>query len=286
MALGAPARPYLVYTSAGEHANIFQWLEGRRNFDLWITYYGDHGNRYRQVASFYNRRKGSKFQNLYYAFQHWRHLLAHYQAVLVMDDDLRITGSEISRLFEIREQLDLWVLQPAFSPWGKISHPITRVDRSSRIRYTNYVEVTCPLFRWDKLEAFLNIYDPVLVCYGIDWWFLENMGTTLEGNVAIVDEITCVNPYDSVKGGVREISRLQPFHQRVATWKQIQTQHAIGSEQRGMTEYRRVPRAPIEQMYGRLVVLPERAATWLRAQAARAESKGRRLVTKLRDSRI
>ena len=233
-------RPYLVYTSAGDHANLHRWLRGRRNFDLWITYYRDQEGRYADEADIYNSRKGSKFQNLRFAYDTWPDIFRAYDAVMVMDDDVVISGRTISRLFDLRQSLDLWVLQPAFNPLGKVSIPITRVQWQCTMRYTNFVEETCPLFRRDKLDHFMSVYDPVLPGYGIDWCFLHSLGPDLEGRVAIIDAITCTNPHDRAKGGVREIDTLQPRSQRVATWETVKHQYGIRNEEEGRREFRRV----------------------------------------------
>src|SRR5262249_54622072 len=118
---GTPTRKYLVYTSAGARASLERWRTGDRTFDLWIPYYGEGDDPHRPLADLYNRRKGSKFQNLHHAYLTWPGLFERYSAVMVMDDDIAISGSSISRLFDIREQYDLWVLQPAFHPRGRIS---------------------------------------------------------------------------------------------------------------------------------------------------------------------
>jgi hypothetical protein len=248
--------PYLVFTSAGDRSNLARWLRGRRNFDVWITYYGDHPGRYSDSGDLYNARKGSKFQNLKFAYQTWPDLLGAYSAVMVMDDDVLISASDISRLFELREELDLWVLQPAFSPRGKISWPITRVRWRSELRYTNYVEMTCPLFRRDKLDAFMSVYDPVLAGYGADWWFLHVLGSAVEGRIAIVDSITCVNPHRSSKGGIREINRLQSHEQRVAVWNEVRQRYGIKADRRGHREFRVVLKPPPWRWLSPLVHVP------------------------------
>ncbi|MGE3539053.1 MAG: hypothetical protein AB7N91_16675 [Candidatus Tectimicrobiota bacterium] len=236
--IGVPQAKYLVFTSAGDTANLHYWLQGERNFDVWITYYGDHTNRLRNVADFYNARKGGKFPNLHYVYTHWKEILAHYEAIMVMDDDIIIHGSDISKLFAIRQQYDLWILQPAFSPAGKVSHAITRVRPWAFMRYTNFVELTCPLFRKDKLDTFMAIYNPVLVGWGIDWWFLDVLGPQLENRVAIVDAIPCINPHDVDKGGRREIDGLQTFSERKRIWEAVRQQYNIQSIARGKEEYK------------------------------------------------
>ena len=80
--VGPPARN-LVFTSAGDWSNISGWLTGRRNFDLWISYYGDEPGRDADVADFYNVRRDAKFGNLKFVYDTWPRLPAPYEAVLV-----------------------------------------------------------------------------------------------------------------------------------------------------------------------------------------------------------
>ncbi|MHC4521497.1 MAG: hypothetical protein ACYTAS_23130, partial [Planctomycetota bacterium] len=69
------------------------------------------------------------------------------------------------------------------------------------------------------------------------------LGPELEGKVAIVDVVTCVNPDDRAKGGRREIERLQSRADRIATWERIKAKYNIQSEARGITEYGALPRS-------------------------------------------
>ncbi len=271
---GRPTRPYLVFTSAGDRSNVRRWVLGKRSFDLWITYYGDRPGALADIADLYSCHKGSKFQNLHNAYQAWPDLMRAYEAVLVMDDDILIGGEEIARLFELRRELDLWLLQPAFSPWGKISHPVTRVVRTARLRYTNFVEMACPLFREDKLRAFIRVYDPVLVGWGVDWWYLDVLGPDLERRIAVIDEVVCLNPRDAAKGGQREIDRLQPTETRKAVWEAVKRTHHIRSEERGPAEYGRVLKPWPGRLWGRALMSAEH-------RAVRALALGRRVVQRL-----
>lgn len=256
--------PYLVFSSVGDRSGLHHWLRGQKNFDLWVTYYGTRPGRFQDLADYYNARQGSKYQNLHYAYRRWGHLIARYSAVLVMDDDIVISGSRISRLFELRQRHDLWALQPAFSPRGKISWPVTRVNRRNELRFTNFVEMTCPLFRRDKLDAFMAVYDPELIGWGCDWWFLEVLGDDLRGRVAVVDAITCVNPHDSTKAG-REIDRLAVTSERKAAWERIRTRYRIGSESRGIAEYGAIAKSPLSRYRGWLTEAAETAWLGIRA---------------------
>src|SRR4026207_1515204 len=106
-------RPNLIFSSVGDHGNLPRWLRGRRNFDLWGTYYGETRGRFRDRADYYNQRRGANVQTLLFASRPWPKLLARYAAILVMDDDLLISGSALSSLFDIRDRYDLWALPAA-----------------------------------------------------------------------------------------------------------------------------------------------------------------------------
>jgi hypothetical protein len=230
----------LVFTSAGDRSNLRRWLQGRRDFDLWVVYYGEQPGTFQELATYHVNRRGSKFQNLHYCYQERPHELAHYDAIMVMDDDIVIDATGITRLFEIRRELDLWALQPAFRLAGKVSWDITAVHPTAKLRYTNFIEMACPLFRRDKLDAFMAVYDPELVGYGVDWWFLHTLGAELDHRVAIVDEVTCINPYDRTKGGVREIDTLQSHEKRKEVWERIKARHGLDELGRQYREFRRI----------------------------------------------
>jgi hypothetical protein len=221
---------WLIYTSAGENANVAMWLKGNTQFDLWITYYGDedeNGNRLEEQSDYYNRRKGSKWQNLSFAYTEWPEIFKQYSAIFVMDDDIVITAKEINRLFKIREEYGLNLLQPAFSPLGKISHLITHPVYNSYIRFTNFVECNVPLFETEILEKFMKVYDEQLVGYGTDYWY-SHLAMDGEESIAVVDGIVCTNPKDSVKkAGKRDIDKLQSEKKRKKVWSAIKEKHRL-----------------------------------------------------------
>lgn len=263
--IGAGRQRNLVFTSAGDRTNAARWLRGRKNFDLWIAYYGESAGQFRELADIYHARRGSKFANLKFAYDTWPELLAPYKAVLVTDDDVLISGDAISRLFDLQEQRDLWLLQAAFSPLGKISWRITRVRWQYELRFTNFVEMTCPLFRKDKLDAFMAVYDPILAGEGTDWWFMETLGPDIGDKVAIVDAITCVNVHDRTKGGVREISRLQSRAQRQEAWQIVKAKHKL--ERKDQREFRRILKPIPNRWLSPLVHAPLEVYVALRRRA-------------------
>lgn len=240
-------RDYLVYTSAGHAANVKQWCSStNRNYDIWITNYTDTRSLNKEYSDYYNERQGSKFQNLKAIFEEHRELLSNYKAIMAADDDIVISPDSLSALLKVLTDKDIWILQPAFSRFGKISHNITKRKLTSSLRYTNFVEVTCPIFRTDKLFDFLSVYNTELsTCYGIDWWFLRHLGIDQQDRFAISDKYYCINPRDRFKPGRRrEIDSLNSHDQRVSMWRNIQREIGINSFK--PQEYRHVTKGIFE----------------------------------------
>ena len=261
---GVPRHRNLIFTSAGNHSNLRLWLADNRRFDLWVTYYGDGPNSYSEVADYYAVRKGSKFQNLHSAYAEWPTFFAQYDYVMAMDDDVIIDADGLNSLFDLCETLDLWACQPAFSPRGRISWAVTQVKPTCKYRFTNFVEMTCPIFRQDKLADFMRVYDPVLVGYGMDWWFLHTMGPDLSGKVVVVDVITCINPHERTKSGVREIDRLQPMRTRQAIWAEVKEKYGIGGEERGTREFSRIRKPLFRGLWDLFVYSTYAVPIWCR----------------------
>lgn len=261
-------RRFLVFTSAGDRNAVARWLGPGRDFNLWVAYYdGTRPTPLEHAADYFLRRAGSKFQNLHYCFQRWPDLLERYEAIMVMDDDIRISPEKLDRLFALREQHDLWALQPAFSPWGKVSHRVTRVRRDCELRFVSFIELACPLFRTDKLLDFLRVYDPILVGWGCDWWFMHTLGPDLRDRVAVIDNVACINPWDWWKrGGYREIDRLESRQQRQECWERIRVSRGIvsaGNARRALRCVRHRGWARWARFaWGVLERLPVRIAAW------------------------
>lgn len=214
---------FLVYTSAGDINAIPLWLQGRRNFDLWVTYYGEKQSLDLPGVDHWQKRVAGKFQNLRLDWMKSPEIFGQYDSIMVMDDDIVIDGSDISRLFELREEYAITVMQPAFLRYGKTSHWITRHRFWSKLHYSQFIETTCPLFERNALERFLEHYDGSLAGWGIDHWFMHVLRSEPNFNAAIIDEIQCINPHDRTKPGKRQISSLQPDSEREADWIKLKT---------------------------------------------------------------
>lgn len=217
---------YLVFTSAGDCHSVNSWLTKHRNFDVFVVYYGDKNFSEQSDVDFFLENKGGKFPNFHYVYHMYKELIHSYDAVMIIDDDIILSGIDISQLFELSTEKKLDLCQPSFSSKGKISHLVTKKVPFSLLRYSNFVEVTCPVFSTTSLSKFMDVYVPEIVCHGVDFWFSEVIGDRRD-NIAIIDKFTCINPKDDVKGGIREIDRLQSDLQRELAWQKVKTEHNI-----------------------------------------------------------
>lgn len=225
-------RDYLIYTSAGSASNIKQWYaSSNKNYDIWVTNYTNTQLLNKEYSDFYNEHKGSKWQNLKAVFLKSRKLLSNYKAIMVLDDDIIISPNSLSELFNTLTKKDLWMLHPAFSRFGKISHNITKRQLFNSLRYTNFVEVGCPVFRTDKLFDFLTVYEPEkLVSFGLDFWFSHHFGIDIQNRYAISDKYYCINPHDGFKrGGTREMNKHSSAEERILMWERFKHERGINN---------------------------------------------------------
>jgi hypothetical protein len=229
---------YCVFSSVGDHSNLLNWFKNdlNPNWDLIVAFYGDRDDEFERISShavFSTKIKGSKFQNLKEVHKNNTNLFEKYEYILVCDDDINFEIGNISELFQKAAEYDFWVCQPAFDKSGRVSHKITACygDEYSH-RIVNFVEVTCPVFKAEKLSAFLEEYDGTLVGWGIDWWYSIFLNSRESGKFSVIDEIVVLNPRDEQRpGGMREITKLQSDVVRYNMW--INT-----AKERGLSEFK------------------------------------------------
>lgn len=213
---------WLVFTSAGNNTEFDKlWTGTHRKYDIWCVYYGDdetNYNKYKQNVDIIWKRKGSKFQNFSYIYNIYENKINEYSRVFILDDDIIISTDDINKMFEISRKYNLSICQPAFSEKSKISHQITRVNKNNILRYTNFVEVNTPLFSQYALNRTMTVYDPSLIGYGIDYLYIWANGLNHTNKYAIIDAITCINPYDDIKNNLRELNQIKNVHKRAQIW--------------------------------------------------------------------
>jgi len=182
----------LVIVRAGDTSLHETWLPSGQacNWDLVAICFGQARHRYR--APGYTRMdaagayaQGPKWPNLQEFVQQWSGAIGQYDFVWFPDDDLAATAATIDRMFALCTHLQLELAQPALSVDSYISHPVTLVNRSFLLRYTNFVEIMAPVFSRDFLRRCVDTFNENLSGYGLD--YLWPTRASAPGKLAILD---------------------------------------------------------------------------------------------------
>ena len=193
----------LIFTSAGDNTQFYNhWLGENRNYDVWCVYYGNNDENYKKYSTLVDKiwkRKGSKFQNFHYIYKNYRELLDKYDRFFIVDDDIIINTNDINNLFDISIKYDLWLCQPSYTLTSKISWPGTAHVPNNLLRYTNFTEVGTTVFSKYAIHKFMEHYDPILMGWGIDLFYIWVLGEDKQNKYAIIDSIQCVNPHNADK---------------------------------------------------------------------------------------
>jgi predicted glycoside hydrolase/deacetylase ChbG (UPF0249 family) len=239
-----PHRDWCIFTSAGDNNGIRLWLKGGlpRRWDVIVAYYGGNEQEFTQLcklSTFAFRAKGGKYQILKKFVGESPQFFDQYSHVWVCDDDIQMSAEQIEEAFAIAEFYNFWIAQPAFRPEGRNSHLITLyAGPECDYRIVNFVELGVPIFRRDKLTAFLKAYDGSLTGFGIDHWYMNLFQTNRWdrfaslfsankfGRFAIIDRVQILNPHNEAKGG-SEIDRLQPIAQREEAWTKTKARYGL-----------------------------------------------------------
>jgi hypothetical protein len=220
-------RKNLIFTSAGNNANINKWLTNNknRNYDIAISWYGsdrEKKNFLKNNSDIFMNRKDGKFPNFKYLYNRIK-FIKNYEYVWITDDDINIESDKVNTMFNLIKQYKLLVLSPSFDSEGKISWKITKKYNNSFMRYTNFIEMTCPIFSREALKIIIPEFPEKLKGWGTDWYYMNLLDyKNNPEKFAIIDEISVYNPKENEKkGGIREITKLQSNEDRKKTWVSI-----------------------------------------------------------------
>jgi hypothetical protein len=186
-------RQNLIVVTAGDSSLHRQWLSKatRRNFDILISYDGNEPGLYKDQADYYETAPGLKWANLSRLFIRNRELLLSYDACWFPDDDLSVDAQTISRMFDMFHCYNLWLAQPALTAESRITHPVTEAKPNSRLRFTDFVEIVCPIFNRVSLAALGPTFAASASGYALDYLWPYLLGYPKD-RIGILDEVAVV----------------------------------------------------------------------------------------------
>lgn len=203
--MALPARRVLVVLRAGDESlHPFWFLNGRvesRNWDLHISYFGDLRRPYRNRLSdvTLSFEKGTKSIGTVACLEKLADRIDNYDWVWLPDDDLLADMPTLNRFFDIVEEYDLDMAQPALGVGSYVAHPITTQRPHMKLRFTTFVEIMAPCFSRKALGICLPYLGATASSWGLNWLFPKLLGYPERG-IAVVDATPVIHTRPPAQG--------------------------------------------------------------------------------------
>jgi hypothetical protein len=179
----------LIVAPVGDNSLHKEWIKSSPDFDLVLLYYGDDdtvASSYTQDTEHVYQAKGLKWWLIKSFVESSPDFISQYEYIWFPDNDVSISTEGINRLFKVAKEYNLWLCQPSLQ--GYASHKITLPQPNSLLRYTNFVEIMCPLMSLDTLLKLKESFDVNYSAWGLDSIWPYMLGEPKD-KVAIIDSI-------------------------------------------------------------------------------------------------
>ena len=145
-ALFPSSKRNLIIVRAGKGSFHEGWLVDRadRNWDIAVSRHDEMAPS--EGVEFTSDDKAGKVPALNSFIKNNRELLNRYDYICFADDDLRASAVTWNCLFDICAEYGLELAQPALTCDSYLGHKFTIQDGRSLLRFTNFVEMMCPIF--------------------------------------------------------------------------------------------------------------------------------------------
>ncbi|MDA8329101.1 MAG: DUF707 domain-containing protein [Betaproteobacteria bacterium] len=186
----------LVVLRANDQSLHTQWPQNipiiERSWDLCISWYGNvMPAKIPECEYFTFQPEDRKFGAIHALFL-GDSPLWNYDQIWLPDDDIMTSWADINRLFAICRRHELDLAQPALLMNGNISHQVTVHNPVFSLRYTNFVEVMCPLFSREGLQICHPVFNGSISGWGLDYIWPHLLGG-VSSKVAIIDDVIVVH---------------------------------------------------------------------------------------------
>lgn len=224
-----PTRRYLVIARVGDESLHKQWLypHSFKNFDLYISYYGNMPGRFKQDCEFYSETKGPRWPIYKKIIDELGERIYEYDAVWFPADDISTDAYTINQMFHIFKRLQLWLAQPALTKDSYRSWNITVRNEDYIVRYTHFVEIMVPIFSPSALRTCIPTFDSSYSGWGIDFLWPKLLGYP-DNKIAVIDAVPVRHTRPVGKGDlVRTQTGSGLKLSRREQWQHVMERHQI-----------------------------------------------------------
>jgi Protein of unknown function (DUF707) len=181
-------RRNLVILRAGDASLHRGWIaEPNRDFDLFISYYGQQPDMHKGDADYYEMRRGPKWSCIGDLLVDHGELINRYDAFWFPDDDLAATTETLNRMFGLFHGFGLALAQPALTTDSYYSWDTLLQKPRYVLRHVAFVEVMAPLFERSALRACMQTFSESRSGWGLDWVWPQLAGKGRKDAIAILD---------------------------------------------------------------------------------------------------
>ena len=160
---------FLIVVRAGDKSLHAQWMNKNREWDIAVSYYGSHPERYINQYDYFHVFNGSKWQGLNDFINTNKSLICKYDYIWFPDDDLLCDCETINSFFSISALLDLTISQPALTSYSYYSWEITLKNNNFDARITDFVEIMAPCFKTALFNNFSPTFSENTSGFGFEW---------------------------------------------------------------------------------------------------------------------
>jgi len=183
----------LIVSPVGDNSTHKTWLSSNQKFDLFLIYYGDNEAVFDDYKKDCNgnivKAKGEKGRLIYSFFKNDFDIKINYTKyanVWLPDDDIIIDAEMINEMFKIHSEFKLYLSQPSLT--GFVHHKIVKNQPDNILRFTNFVEIMCPLMSSEAFKLLAPYYIENYTSHGLDYLWPKILGFP-KNKVAIIDKV-------------------------------------------------------------------------------------------------
>lgn len=197
-------RRNLIIVRAGDESLHPNWCDddGARDFDLYVSYYGDTPGRFREGADRYHERKGTRWPVHDWIWRYERALLESYERVAFICDDVDARTRDWNLLFQLCDWYNLDCAHPTIS--GYVTQKITTPVNGCLLRYTDWVFTMCPVLNQRALARVGDTFGE-----SVSGWSITRLWTALlpypEFLTAFVDRVRVRHTQPTRSGSMRPV---------------------------------------------------------------------------------
>lgn len=186
-------KKFAVLSRTGKSSLHSNWVNedySKRSWDLFLIFFDREAYENFKTEEGVSKDyvKGGKFTGIY-KFLEKNNILEKYDYFWIADDDLLIDSKSINKIFELMEQYNFSVGQPALSKDSYYTWLILIQNNTFKVRYSNFVEIMAPCISQKVLKNCLCDFKNAHTGLGIDqlWKMYSN---NEKDKIVILDEVS------------------------------------------------------------------------------------------------